>query len=129
MFPTRPGDISHELLLTELAERYHEHTWSLLRHRNGVGEPLTAEQHTTHTLAALAYGHELAERATAARWSLAADALAAGAGVDATGAAMGTHPDDLPVFLAAWAAQQRRLGLMTDARHQQVLALIRVEVQ
>lgn len=127
-YPTRPGDIPSNATLVDLAEEITEHQLALLAHRHG-NKQLDAAQLRTVTLATLACRTALATEAAEARWMFAADALSAGATVEEVGAAMGVHPDDLPVFLASWAAEQRRLRLITDERYDEVLALVAGEVQ
>ena len=122
--PTRPGDIPHNVPLRDLAVAYHRHTLRLIEHRHGIGDPLTTEQLRVHALAALAYQHALAERVLYSRWSIATDALAAGASLDTVGAAMGgLEPDEVRFELRRWAGDQHREGLMDDARRDEVWRL------
>jgi len=122
--PTRPGDIPHNVPLRDLAAANTHHTLRLVDHRHGIGDPLTTEQRRAHALAALAYQHALAERALHSRWSIATDALAAGASLDTVGAAMGgLEPDEVRFELRRWAGDQHREGLMDDARRDEVWRL------
>ncbi len=122
--PTQPSDISHNVPLQLLAVAYHRHTLRLIEHRHGIGDPLTTEQLRVHALAALAYQHALAERALHSRWSIAADALAAGATLRQVGAAMGgLDADQVRYTLRWWVDYQHREGLMDDARRDEVLRL------
>ncbi len=123
-FPTRPGDIPHNIPLRGLAVAYDRHALRILWHRHGIGDPLTTEQRLDHALAALAYQHALAERALYSRWSIATDALAAGASLDTVGDAMGgLEADTVSHVLRWWANDQHRLGLMDDTRRDEVLRL------
>ncbi len=123
-FPTRPGDISHLAMLRELADGYASHVQPLIENRHGIGDPLTTERRLGHALAALAYQHALAERALHSRWSIATDALAAGASLDTVGAAMGgLEADEVRFDLRRWAGDQHREGLMDDARRDEVRRL------
>lgn len=123
--PTRPGEVPHTVGLRHLADRYHEHAQRLVEHRHRTGEPSTPQQLAEHALAALTYQHVLSERALHSRWSIAADALAAGASLEAVGAAMGgLGADELRTELIGWVSAQRRAGLMSDRRRQQVLGLL-----
>ena len=123
--PTRPGDISHTVPLRDLADGYQDHLLPLVEHRHGISEPLTPEQLGEHALAALAYQHALSERALHSRWSIATDALAAGAPLEVVGAAMGgLEPDELRAGLTRWVRTQRQAGLMSDERSGQVLGLL-----
>ncbi len=123
--PTRPGDIPHNVPLRDLAAANTHHTLRLVDHRHGIGDPLTTEQRRAHALAALAYQHALAERALHSRWSIATDALAAGASLDTVAAAMDwlNTGDRLSDALRWWASDQHRQGLMDDARRDEVLRL------
>jgi len=122
--PTRPGDIPHSILLRGLAVAYDRHALRIVEYRHGIGDPLTTEQRLAHALAALAYQHALAERALHSRWSIATDALAAGASLDTVGAAMGgLEPDEVRHALRCWAGDQHWRGLMDDARRNEVLRL------
>ena len=123
--PTRPGDISDNVPLRVLAVANTHHTLRIVDHRHGIGDPLTTEQLRGHALAALAYQHALSERALHSRWSIATDALAAGASLNTVAAAMGwlNTADRLSDALRWWASDQHRLGLMDDARRDEVLRL------
>ena len=122
--PTRPGDVPLNVPLRDLAVAYHRHALRIVEHRHGIGRPLTTEQRRAHALAALAYQHALAERALHSRWSIATDALAAGASLDTVGAAMGgLESDEVHVELRRWAGDQHWQGLMDDARRDEVLRL------
>ncbi len=122
--PTRPGDIPHSILLRGLAVAYDRHALRIVEYRHGIGDPLTTEQRLAHALAALAYQHALAERALHSRWSIAADALAAGATLRQVGAAMGgLDADRVRYSLRWWVDYQHREGLMDDARRDEVLRL------
>jgi len=95
-----------------------------VEYRHGIGDPLTTKLRLDHALAALAYQHALAERALHSRWSIATDALAAGASLDTVGAAMGgLEPDEVRFELRRWAGDQHREGLMDDARRDEVWRL------
>jgi hypothetical protein len=118
--PTRPGDISHTVPLRDLADGYQDHLLPLVEHRHGISEPLTPEQLGEHALAALAYQHALSERALHSRWSIATDALAAGAPFEVVGAAMGGRGAGRGVGVPT----QRQAGLMSDERSGQVLGLL-----
>ncbi len=119
--PTRPGDIPHNVPLRDLVVTYDRHALRIVEHRHGIGRPLTTERRLSHALAALAYQHALAERALHSRWSIATDALAAGASLDTVGAAMGGL--EVRFALIRWAHWQHREGLMDDARRDEVLRL------
>jgi len=123
--PTRPGDIPHNVPLRDLCVTYDRHALRIVEHRHGIGRPLTTERRLGHALAALAYQHALAERALYSRWSIATDALAAGASLDTVGAAMGwlNTGDRVGDALRWWAGDQHRQGLMDDARRDEVLRL------
>lgn len=127
-FPTRPSDIAPDTSLVTLAERYYHHLWPVAGVRVQA-EHLTRDEFTAHALAALSYQAALADRAEAGRWVTVVEALSAGLSVEQVAAATGAHPDDLPVFLASWAAGQRRHGLITDERYEQVLGLLAGQVQ
>ena len=123
--PTRPGDIPHNVPLRDLVVTYDRHALRIVEHRHGIGRPLTTERRLSHALAALAYQHALAERALYSRWSIATDALAAGASLDTVSAAMGgMATGELQFALRRWASDQHRQGLMDDARRDEVLRLV-----
>ena len=122
--PTRPDAMPHTTSLRELAERYHEHVLPLIEHRCEI-VVLTDAQRGTHAIGALVYSHALSERALHPRWSIAVDALSAGATAEAVGAAMGgLEPDELRAGLRRWADGQHREGLITEQRRRQVRALV-----
>ena len=122
--PTRPGDVPLNVPLRDLAVAYDCHALRILWHRHGIGDPLTAEQRLDHALAALAYQHALAERVLHSRWSIATDALAAGATLDTVGDAMGgLEADTVSHVLRWWANDQHQEGLMDDARRDEVRRL------
>jgi len=122
--PTRPDAMPHTASLRELAERYHEHVLPLIEHRCEI-VVLTDAQRGAHAVGALIYSHALSERALHPRWSIAVDALSAGATVEAVGAAMGgLDPDELRAGLRRWADGQHHAGLITEARRRQVRALV-----
>ena len=122
--PTRPGEIPHNIPLRGLAVAYDRHALRIVEHRHGIGVPLTVTDARMAALAALAYQHALAERALHSRWSIATDALAAGATLDTVGAAMGgLEADEVRFELRRWAGDQHREGLMDDARRDEVLRL------
>ena len=122
--PTRPGDIPHNVPLWELCVTYDHHALRIVEHRHGIGRPLTTERRLGHALAALAYQHALAERALHSRWSIATDALAAGATLRQVGAAMGgIDADRVHYTLRWWVDVQHQEGLMDDARRDEVLRL------
>jgi len=86
---------------------------------------LTESQRGAHAVGALVYSHALSERALHPRWSIAVDALSAGATVEAVGAAMGgLEPDELRAGLRRWADGQHHEGLITEARRRQARALV-----
>ncbi|MGH4020005.1 MAG: hypothetical protein ACRDT0_12380 [Pseudonocardiaceae bacterium] len=114
--PTRPGEVPDGVALAELADRYGECCYPLLAHRHGVGEPLSAEQLAAHALAALAYGHALAERLSTGRWSISTDALSAGATVRQAAAAMGLESDELRMGLREWTSSRRRYESRQEAQ-------------
>ena len=123
--PTRPGDIPDNVTLRELADGYAFHVQPLIEHRYDIGDPLTTEQRLAHAIAALAYQHALAERALHSQWSIATDALAAGASLDTVSAAMGWPHTGHRVSdaLRWWASDQHWQGLMDVARRDEVLRL------
>jgi len=122
--PTRPSDIPHTVPLRDLVVTYDRHALRIVEHRHGIGRPLTTERRLSHALAALAYQHALAERVLYSRWSIATDALAAGASLDTVGAAMGgLESDEVRFELRRWAGDQYREGLMDDARRDEVRRL------
>ena len=122
--PTRPDAMPHTTSLRELAERYHEHVLPLIEHRHKI-VVLSDAQRGAHAVAALVSSHALSERALHPRWSIAVDALSAGATVDAVGAAMGgLAPDELRAGLRRWADGQHHEGLLTEQRRRQVRALV-----
>jgi hypothetical protein len=121
--PTRPGEIPHDVWLTELAQRQQRHAEALFDHRYGLAH-LTDAQRVAHSLAELAYGAALSERALFGRWVVACEALNAGASTEQVAAAMGLDADELHAGLRAWAHGQLRFGHMTPARHAEVLALL-----
>jgi len=121
--PTRPGDVPRDVPLAQLADHYARHILALVEHRHGL-LPLADAQIVVDALTALRFGAALVERTEAARWSTAATALAAGAGLEPTAAAMGLDVDGLRIGLAGWAAQQHRHGLIGDARRAEIAALI-----
>ncbi|MGH3793264.1 MAG: hypothetical protein ACRDSP_00055 [Pseudonocardiaceae bacterium] len=121
--PTRPGDIPHGVGLRQLVDQMEEHRTALFFHRHG-GAPLDGAALTAHCLADLAYGAALSERVLYGRWLVAVDALNAGASHDQVASAMGLDVDELIAGLRAWAHGQLRYGLMTPARHAEVLALL-----
>lgn len=124
-FPTRPGDPGCDVALPALAECHAHHLWKVTADRHGFDGAPDHEQLAAHCLTVLATGTELTSRVEATRWLTAVDALSAGATLDQVAVATDTHPDDLPVFLANWAAGQRRHGHITDARYDEVMALLR----
>ncbi|MDQ3030567.1 MAG: hypothetical protein M3R09_11195 [Actinomycetota bacterium] len=120
--PMRPGDVPHSAALGLVAYRYSHHVLTLVKHRYGVQATRNVAE---HAVAALAYGAALTERVEGDRWSIAAGALAAGAGLERTADAMGLDVWDLRVLLGQWASQQHRLGLIGADRYGQVMSLIR----
>ena len=96
----------------------------LLDTRHCLGEPLNTEQHAAHTLAVLAYGTALTERAQSGRWIYVCEALATGTPAAQVAVAMDVHEDDLLVGLVLWAGNQRRFGHITDEQHAAVMELV-----
>ncbi len=122
--PTRPGDVSEWAPLTEIAERYLAHAWQLLTVRLGQDTGQPPEELREEALAALAYGHVLAERALASRWVTAADALGCGASVAQVAKAMALDADEVVVGLGSWASNQVRIGHLTPAERDDLLRLV-----
>ena len=122
--PTWPGDIPDNVPLRDLVVTYDRHALRIVEHRHGIGRPLTTERRLGHALAALAYQYALAERALHSRWSIATDALAAGATLRQVGAAMGgLDADRVRYSLRWWVDYQHQEGLMDDARRDEVRRL------
>lgn len=96
---------------------------ALVDHRYGIA-PLSAAERAGHALAELAYTAALSERALYGRWVYAVEALSAGVGHARVAAAMGLDVEELRAGLRSWARGQLRQGLMEDARHAEVLALL-----
>jgi hypothetical protein len=65
---------------------------------------------------------DLVERAH--RWVTVAEALTYGATLGQVAAGMGLDVDEVRVGLAGWANGQHRFGHITDAEHDQVIALL-----
>ncbi|HEX2301823.1 MAG TPA: hypothetical protein VHH34_25515 [Pseudonocardiaceae bacterium] len=121
--PPQPDQIPHDVGLVILAEQIHRHAAAVFDHRYRIAT-LTATERAGHCLAELAYRAALSERALYGRWVCATEALNAGAGREQVARAMGLEPDELRAGLRSWAAGQRRFGLIDDAEHAEVLALI-----
>ncbi|MCA1675888.1 MAG: hypothetical protein LC799_28180 [Actinobacteria bacterium] len=121
--PTRPGEIPHDVWLTELAEQQQRHAGALFDHRCGLAH-LTDLQRAAHSLAELAYAAALSERALYGRWVVAVEALDARARHEQVAAAIGLDVDELHAGLRAWAHGQLRYGHMTPDRHAEILALL-----
>ena len=121
--PRTPGEIPHSMRLVELVGHAERHAGALSDHRLGIA-PLTDAQRAGHATAHLAVTAALAERELAGRWLLVVEALDAGAGHDQVAAAMGVDADEMAAGLRSWARNQLRHGLIDDARHAQVLALL-----
>jgi len=119
--PTRPGDVPHSAALARVAHLYSHHVLALVEHRHGL-DALTPEMVAEHAVVALAYGAALTERIESGRWSIAADALAAGAGLERTAEAMGWDRLTMRVGLGQWASEQHRLGLIDTERYEQVVS-------
>ncbi|MDQ3152839.1 MAG: hypothetical protein M3R63_14380 [Actinomycetota bacterium] len=121
--PTRPADVPHTVGLRELADDYHRHVLPLVEHRHQI-VALADGQRAAHAVAALVYGHAMSERALHSRWSIAADALVAGAALGQVGAAMGgLEPDEVRAGLRRWAgavsgtSEQTRSERRSSHRH------------
>jgi len=122
--PTHPADVPHTVGLRELADDYHRHVLPLVEHRHQI-VALADGQRAAHAVAALVYGHAMSERALHSRWSIAADALVAGAALGQVGAAMGgLEPDEVRAGLRRWVSTQHEAGLMSDDRRDQVRVLV-----
>lgn len=121
--PTTPAEVP-DLSFSGLAEQYHRHIGALVDAHHGVGDPLPAAELAGHAVAALATQHALAERVLLSRWVTCRDALAYGSSLDDTAAAMGLDADEVAMGLARWADGQLREHLMTQAQHDEVLALV-----
>ena len=121
--PTRPGEIPHSAPLVELADNAVRHTGALFDHQCGIAA-LTDAGRVGHALAGLAYQHALAERALHGRWVMACEALDAGSTHGQVADAMGLDVEELCAGLRSWARTQLREGLIDDARHARVLALL-----
>lgn len=122
--PTRPCDVDHRVSLPEIAERYLEHARVVVYDKHGIGEARPPAELIGHALAALAFGHALADRALASRWVCAADALAAGATSKQVADAMGLDDDELQTGLGSWADSMVRLGHLTPADRTELLELL-----
>lgn len=120
--PTRPGEIPDSLGLVDLAElgmRYYD---QLYREVFCPG-PGHAER-GMYCLATLACQTALSERTLHSRWWIACEALGAGKSRGEVAAAIGLDVEELCAGLRSWARNQLRQGLIDDARHAQVLALL-----
>ena len=120
-FPTRPTDVPHRPL-PDLGRWYAQHVWPLVEARQGIGSRPAAEVRA-HAIAALATQHALAERALLGRWVNATAALSHGATVEDVARAMGLDVDEVHVGLGAWADGQVRVGYLTPAGRDELLAL------
>jgi hypothetical protein len=69
-------------------------------------------------------GRTSGQRVLASRWVNVAEALTHGATIDQAAAGMGLDVDEVLVGLAGWADGQHRFGHITDAEHDQVIALL-----
>jgi hypothetical protein len=69
-------------------------------------------------------GRTSGQRVLASRWVNVAEALTHGATIDQAAAGMGLDVDEVRVGLAGWADGQHRFGHITDAEHDQVIALL-----
>jgi hypothetical protein len=122
----RPGDVRYDVPLARVAHLYSDHVLTLAQHRHNL-ITLTPSEVAEHALTALAYGGALAERVESGRWSTAAHALIAGAGLERTAAAMGWDLRTMRIGLGQWVSEQHRLGLVDADRYAQVVHLIREE--
>ncbi len=121
--PTTPADVP-EMSYGDIADAHHQHLLALVLAHHGTGDPAPAEVLARHAVAALATQHALAERVLYTRWVTARDALTYGASVDDTAAGMGLDVDEVLLGLTCWADGQLREHLMTQAQHDEVLALV-----
>ncbi len=83
----------------------------------------TPEQVVVDSLAALEFTADTVRRLEAGRWSHAAAALTAGAGLERTADAMGLTLDALRIGLASWAGTRRGLGLIDEQQSAELLRL------
>lgn len=123
--PVRPVDFAL-LSLRELLDLWHGHTAVIFADRHQLADPLPVDQLAEHALEALAAGQALADQLNAMRWVGACEALAYGAPLDDVAAALNLEVDEVVIGLGSWADRQLRHGLMTPARHDEVLALLEV---
>lgn len=121
--PTRPGEIPDSVPLGDLLAAAQRHGGALFEHRYGIA-PLADAERAGHALSELAYQHALSERVLYGRWVCAVEALDTGVSHDQVAAAMGLDVDELHTGLRNWARGQLRHGLIDDARHAEVLALL-----
>jgi len=102
------------------------HVEALVEHARGL-HPLPDPEVAEHALAALSYGRAVADLVESVRWSTAARALIAGAGLERTAAAMGLGRWTMRLGLSLWVSEQHRIGLVNTERYEQVVDLIRKE--
>jgi hypothetical protein len=120
---TRPSEL-FRASMRDLLARWLTHCGRLVDANLGIGESVEAVELAHDALEALACGQALTDRLMAARWVTVADALAYGALLGEIVDAMGLTPDEVAVGLRSWVYGQLREGLMTRARHDEVLALL-----
>jgi hypothetical protein len=122
--PTRPGDIPHTASLRQVLDALRLHQGRLVDARHGIGDPIPAEQLSRHAVALLAIEHALADRVLASRWVNVGDAVTYGATIDEVVTAMDLTVVEVAAGLRSWADGQRQFGHITDAEHDQVIALL-----
>jgi hypothetical protein len=122
--PGRPADVDPDTSLATLLDGYHRHLLQLATARTAP-PPAPSMEIAERALAALAIGHTVVRDLFEERWAIVRDALVHGASYTQVGAATGgLEPDELAAGLTAWADRRLAAGLMTDAEHDAVLALV-----
>lgn len=123
-FPTSAADVPHDAPLATVLQAFAAHTLRVVDAMLGIGEPLPVETLARHAVAALVLQHTVAERVLYSRWTTVRDALTYGASIGDVAAAMGLDVDEVVAGLRSWAAGQLRHGLVTEAEHDAVVALV-----
>lgn len=123
-WPTSPGDVPADLTPQRLIDALAVHQQVLTSVHLGLADPPPAAELAARAVAVLAVQHALAERVLAGRWVNASDALDLGATVGQVADAMGLDADEVVAGLRSWADGQLCYGLISDAQHDAVVALV-----
>lgn len=122
-YVARPSDLRKAASLHELAQGWQDHISALVDARAGLSDDRPARLRSS-ALDALACGAAMVQRVRDAQFVTIADALEYGATLDDVAVALESPAEDVAAGVRSWADRQKDHGLMSDERHEQVLALL-----